>query len=182
MGDQGLGYFVQCHFPSVFQLCGSSTLQGHLSVAGLPGHCCSHRRTAQNSQKSGTTNNIYVLVYILNEKKEIYFYFYKRRGQILFELTRNIDKFEVLTNICRMSPNSFHFQPPHQNFYCISSINTGNTSIPHEYQFNLAAIFLVFVMVLAEFWCTHSCDSAPLIKGQKFSQNITGTSFLISKI
>ena len=58
--------------------------------------------------------------------------------------------------------------PQHQKFLLpyIYSIYIEQSSTHHEYQFNLAAICLVYVMVgwLVEFCCTHSHDLAPLIK------------------
>ena len=68
-------------------------------------------------------------------------------------------------------------------FYCFQLINVKNRRHIINYQFNLAAICLVYLYLwLVEFWCTCSLNLAPHIKSQKFSRNMVRTSFNSQKI
>ena len=79
-----------------------------------------------------------------------------------------------------------HFQPPRiKNFYCIPTNKCEKLSSNHELSVqsgrHLPCLLVNMVGWLVELWCTHSRDSAPLIKSRKFLRNIVGTSFLFEK-
>ena len=79
-----------------------------------------------------------------------------------------------------------NFQPPRiKNFYCIPTSKCEKSSTHRELSVqsgrHLPSLLVSMVGWLAEFWCTRSCDSAPLIKSRKFLQNIVRTWFLFAK-
>ena len=88
--------------------------------------------------------------------------------------------------ICFSGTARVTFNPPHiKNFYCIptSKCEKLSTHCKLSVQSGRHTPCLLVSMVgwLAEFWCTRSRDSAPLIKSRKFLRNIVGTSFLFAK-
>ena len=75
-----------------------------------------------------------------------------------------------------------HFQPPASKiFITFQLINVKNRRHIVNYQFNLAAIWLVYGW-LVEFWCTRSRDSAPLIKSRNFYGTSSEHSFYSQKV
>ena len=75
-----------------------------------------------------------------------------------------------------------------KNFYCITTNKCEKSSAHCELSVKSGrhlpcSLVHVVSMVgwLAEFWCTHSRNSTPLIKSQKFLRNMVRTLFLFAK-